>query len=296
LPFGEELYSGIGTRNTSQKYSANGDDTRKKFATYQRDAETNLDFAQSRYYSPMQGRFTSPDEFKGGPDELFDFESTASNNPTFYADLGNPQSLNKYQYAYGNPCKYRDPSGHAPEGCWQKIVGAVGGGVFGGVAGFLVGVPAGGVTGAIICSETGPGGAALCGAAGAVTGQALFTIAGGAAGAVAGYTFIPCPKSNSTQTSSVASSTLGGAAAGISNSAEHTKRRGSKKKSKNDHTKAKARKQREQNRLPRKTPKNKKDNRLNPPKRKPGDPRKNKYPPPGKTPRNPNDYNTPMVP
>jgi RHS repeat-associated protein len=114
LPFGEELYAGIGNRNVNQKYSSNADDTRKKFATYQRDVETNLDFAQSRYYSPMQGRFTSPDEFKGGPDELFDFNEDASDNPTFYADLANPQSLNKYQYTYNNPYKYNDPNGHCP--------------------------------------------------------------------------------------------------------------------------------------------------------------------------------------
>ncbi len=114
LPFGEEIYAGIGNRNAAQKYSANGDDTRKKFATYLRDAETGLDYAQSRYFSPMQGRFTSPDEFKGGPDELFDFEDDASDNPTFYADLENPESLNKYQYTYNNPYKYNDPTGHCP--------------------------------------------------------------------------------------------------------------------------------------------------------------------------------------
>ena len=62
----------------------------------------------------MNGRFTSPDEFKGGPDELFDFEADASDNPTFYADLENPQSLNKYQYGYNNPYKFNDPSGHCP--------------------------------------------------------------------------------------------------------------------------------------------------------------------------------------
>ncbi|MEP7147802.1 MAG: HNH endonuclease [Acidobacteriota bacterium] len=73
-----------------------------------------MDFAQSLYYSPMHGRFTSPDEFKGGPDELFDFEEDAADNPTFYADLSNPQSLNKYQYGYNNPYKYNDPSGHCP--------------------------------------------------------------------------------------------------------------------------------------------------------------------------------------
>ena len=114
LPFGEELYAGLAGRNTGHKYSSSSDDTRKKFATYQRDVETGLDFAQSRYYSPMHGRFTSPDEFKGGPDELFDFEEDASVNPTFYADLENPQSLNKYQYGYNNPYKYNDPSGHCP--------------------------------------------------------------------------------------------------------------------------------------------------------------------------------------
>ncbi|HMM81519.1 MAG TPA: RHS repeat-associated core domain-containing protein [Pyrinomonadaceae bacterium] len=114
LPFGEELYSGLASRTASQRYSSGTDDTRKKFATYQRDAETGLDFAQSRYYSPMHGRFTSPDEFKGGPDELFDFTDDASDNPTFYADLTNPQSLNKYQYGYNNPYKFNDPDGHCP--------------------------------------------------------------------------------------------------------------------------------------------------------------------------------------
>ena len=114
LPFGEELYAGLAGRNTAQKYSSSSDDIRKKFATYQRDSETGLDFAQSRYYSAMHGRFTSPDEFKGGPDELFDFEEDAADNPTFYADLANPQSLNKYQYGYNNPYKFNDPDGHCP--------------------------------------------------------------------------------------------------------------------------------------------------------------------------------------
>lgn len=114
FPFGEEIGVGIGSRNTNQKYSSTADDIRKKFATYQRDAETGLDFAQSRYYQPKHGRFTSPDEFKGDPDELFDFEEDASDNPTFYADLTNPRSLNKYQYAYNNPYKFNDPDGHCP--------------------------------------------------------------------------------------------------------------------------------------------------------------------------------------
>ena len=63
-----------------------------------RDIKTGLDYCLARYYSPTQGRFTSPDEFTGGPDELYNFADDAADNPTFYADLTNPQSLNKYHY------------------------------------------------------------------------------------------------------------------------------------------------------------------------------------------------------
>ena len=49
----------------------------------------------------------------GRLDQLFDFDD-ASDNPTFYADLNNPQSLNKYQYTYNNPYKCTDPTGHCP--------------------------------------------------------------------------------------------------------------------------------------------------------------------------------------
>lgn len=83
-------------------------------ATYERDDETGLDFAQARYYSSTMGRFTSPDEFNGGPVELF--TTTASANPTFYAELADPQSLNKYQYSYNNPLRYNDPNGHQTQG------------------------------------------------------------------------------------------------------------------------------------------------------------------------------------
>jgi RHS repeat-associated protein len=78
----------------------------------ERDVETGLDYFLARYYSSMQGRFTSPDEFAGGPVAVFVL--AASSNPTFYADLTNPQSLNKYHYALDNPLAYVDPDGHAP--------------------------------------------------------------------------------------------------------------------------------------------------------------------------------------
>ena len=45
---------------------------------------------------------------------MFYFGDNASQNPTFYADLRNPQSLNKYQYSYNNPLRWVDPDGHDP--------------------------------------------------------------------------------------------------------------------------------------------------------------------------------------
>ncbi len=112
LPFGEELSVDIGGRTTQNGYTS--DNLRQKFTLKERDSETGLDYFLARYYSSPQGRFTSPDEFTGGPDELYYFADAASENPTFYADLTNPQSLNKYQYTYNNPLNMVDPDGHCP--------------------------------------------------------------------------------------------------------------------------------------------------------------------------------------
>jgi RHS repeat-associated protein len=124
LPFGEELFVGSGNssiRSTTMGHStgSNIDGVRKQFTGYERDTESGLDFAQARYYSGKQGRFMSPDEFTGGPDELYDFADVAGDNPTLYAEIEDPQSLNKYQYCYNNPLSSVDPDGHS---VWTKVI------------------------------------------------------------------------------------------------------------------------------------------------------------------------------
>lgn len=111
MPFGEEVGSGVGGRTPAMGFSVS-DGLRQKFTSKERDIETGLDYFDARYYASSQGRFISADEFSGGPSELYRFAETASENPTFYADLANPQSLNKYQYCYGNPLSFADPTGH----------------------------------------------------------------------------------------------------------------------------------------------------------------------------------------
>lgn len=70
------------------------DDTvRKQFTGYERDDETDLDFAQARYFKPTHGRFTSVDQL------------TAS------ASIRDPQTFNRYSYVLNSPYKFTDPLG-----------------------------------------------------------------------------------------------------------------------------------------------------------------------------------------
>lgn len=92
LPFGEELFAGTGGRTTAQGYSQS-DGVRQGFTGYEKDAETGLDYAQTRYYASKLGRFTSPDE------------------PFADQEEEDPQSWNLYSYVRNNPLMYIDPFG-----------------------------------------------------------------------------------------------------------------------------------------------------------------------------------------
>jgi len=92
LAFGEELGIGVGIRSASLGY---GDDlTRQRYTGKERDAETGLDFFEARYFSSVQGRFTSTD-------------------PLYYqvAMAIDPQRFNLYAYTRNNPLKWTDPNG-----------------------------------------------------------------------------------------------------------------------------------------------------------------------------------------
>jgi RHS repeat-associated protein len=91
FPFGEEIPSDMSWRTNARGYG--GDTITQKFTGYERDSETSLDFAQARYYSSTQGRFTIPDPL------------LSSSNPLA------PQSWNKYTYVSNNPLTRVDPSG-----------------------------------------------------------------------------------------------------------------------------------------------------------------------------------------
>src|SRR5437773_1655476 len=77
-PFGEKWYE-TGTADKS------------KFTTYERDAESGLDYAQFRYLASGQGRFMSADLLAGR--------------------LHAPQSLNRYSYVLNDPVNLIDPLG-----------------------------------------------------------------------------------------------------------------------------------------------------------------------------------------
>ncbi|HEY6806223.1 MAG TPA: RHS repeat-associated core domain-containing protein [Pyrinomonadaceae bacterium] len=94
LPYGEDIWAGIGSRTTTQKYGVT-DQVRQKFALTERDSISGLDHTWFRKYDSFAGRWTSPDPAK----------------------QDDPQSLNKYAYALNDPTNVVDPTGLQPEIC-----------------------------------------------------------------------------------------------------------------------------------------------------------------------------------
>jgi RHS repeat-associated protein len=103
-PYGEQIGGFSATANNHEK-----------FGTYTRDSFTGLDYADQRYYASTYGRFTTVDR---GP-----------------ANLGAPQTLNRYTYVGGDPVNSSDPSGLCavdgngnwwdgePNGLWSPFPG-----------------------------------------------------------------------------------------------------------------------------------------------------------------------------
>jgi len=90
-----------------------------RYAGYYFDEETGLYYLKARYYSPELGRFLTKDTFEG------------FNN--------NPQSLNLYAYANGNPVMNVDPDGNVALAAGAVFLGPVGWIVAGVAACYVIG-------------------------------------------------------------------------------------------------------------------------------------------------------------
>ena len=83
MPFGEEA----GVIAESEKH---------RFTNYERDSESNTDYAINRQHQYANGKFMQADRVAG--------------------HIGNPQSLNRYSYSLNDPVNVADPRGLDPVG------------------------------------------------------------------------------------------------------------------------------------------------------------------------------------
>jgi RHS repeat-associated protein len=93
MPFGEEV-TAYHTAERSVGLNYEDDKVRQKFTGYERDDETELDFAQARYFNNGHGRFTTTDPVTLTVERLTD-----------------PQRINLYAYCRNSPYTFIDPTG-----------------------------------------------------------------------------------------------------------------------------------------------------------------------------------------
>ena len=101
-PFGEEITPETAYRTAQRKYVVT-DNIRQKFTGYQKDNETQLDFAEARMYQNLHGRFTAVDPLLAS------------------GKSANPQTFNRYVYCLNNPLIFTDPDG-LQAGRWVQTV------------------------------------------------------------------------------------------------------------------------------------------------------------------------------
>ena len=105
-PFGEELPTDINYRTPNRKYGVS-DNVRQRFTGYQKDTETQLDFAEARMYQNLHGRFTAVDPLLAS------------------GKSANPQTFNRYVYCLNNPVVIIDPTGMMPDDWYIKDDGNI---------------------------------------------------------------------------------------------------------------------------------------------------------------------------
>src|SRR5690606_26747939 len=88
-PFGEEIL----TTHRHPDHGYTPDDVTRRFTTYERDGETDLDYAQARNFDSSKGRFLSPDPLLSS------------------GRAAGPQTWNRYVYVLNNPTILTDPDG-----------------------------------------------------------------------------------------------------------------------------------------------------------------------------------------
>jgi RHS repeat-associated protein len=92
MPFGEDLTINVGARSAALKYGTS-DNIRQRFTGYEKDSETQLDFAEARMYENRHGRFTAVDPLLAS------------------GKSANPQTFNRFVYVGNNPINITDPLG-----------------------------------------------------------------------------------------------------------------------------------------------------------------------------------------